>query len=191
MTTPSIGASSSPPSSLVGRHRCAALVGPHLPAFGAGFRDGRPGRLLVERGVIGGAQRGRLELVREARAALAPPAVERGVVDRPIVATAHEDRRAGRLDLLAIGDVDEGQRPREVDRRPEVDREARHPQRPPEADRLAEQAPAVDLRPERRADDGRVVVGGSHRVPLSRPRLPRTGSAASPRRGPGGCPPRT
>ena len=180
----------------LGRHRRTALVGTHLPAFGAGFRDGRAGRLLVERGVVWGAQRGRLEFVGEARATLAPPAIECGVVDRPIVTTADEDRRAGRLHLLAIGDVDEGQRPREVDRRAEVDREARHPQRPPEADRLAEQAPTVDLGPERRADDGRVVVGGSvgqraSRFAVSRPRPPRTGIAASPRHGPGGCPPRT
>ena len=116
----------------------------------------------------------------QARAAPPPPAVEGRVVDRPIVAAPDEDRRAGRPDLLAIADVDEGQGAGEVDRGAEVDRQPRRPQRPPEPDRLAEQAPPVDLGPARRADDRRGRSRGGHRVGSAAARRPRRGSVASP-----------
>ena len=115
-----------------------------------------PGRLLLDGRVVRRPHGRRLELVREARAALPPPAVERRVVDRPVVAAPDEDAAPAALDLLAVGDVDEGQGAREVDRGAEVDRETGRPQRPPEPDRLAEQAPPVDLWAERGADDGGV-----------------------------------
>ncbi len=58
---------------------------------------------------------------------------------------AHEHGLAGGPHLFAVADVDDLQGSGEVDRRAEVDPEARLPKRPPEADGLAEQPPAVDL----------------------------------------------
>ena len=56
---------------------------------------------------------------------------------------ADEDRRAGRPDLVPVADIDERQRPREVDRGAEIDRRARPPAAPARTDRLASSC-AVD-----------------------------------------------
>ncbi len=179
----------------VGRDRRAALVGTHLGVLVAGLGRSRAGHLLlVGRGVLA-RQRRRSEVARQPRTAPAPPAIEGGVIGRPVVAPPDEDRGAGRADLLAVGDVDQGQGTGEVHRRTEVDRQPSRPERASEPDRLAEQPPAVDLGSERGADDrgiGRVGHAGAIVVgPVSRRPPPRTGSVACPRRGPGGCPPRT
>ena len=76
-------------------------------------------------------------------AALAPPAVEDRVVDRPVVAPTNEDCLAGGPHLLAVGDLDERQAAGVVDRCTQVHAQAGRPQRSPEPDGLAEQATAV------------------------------------------------
>ena len=125
---PSIGASSSS-AVAVGRDGDAALVGSPSrrvpwPVSGAPRRPSS----CVHVGVL--AREGRRgEVAGQARAAPPPPAIERGVVHRPVVAAANEDRGAGGRHLLAIGDVDERQRPGEVDRGAEVDRQVRRAQR--------------------------------------------------------------
>ena len=102
----------------------------------------RPSSVALDIVALVGRERGRLELAGMSPAALAPPAVEHRVVDRPVVAPPDEDRRAGGPDLLAVADVDEGQAAGEVDRRAEVDRG-----RPPAA--------PARTRPPRRAAGGR------------------------------------
>jgi len=48
------------------------------------------------------------------------------------------------VDLIAAADVDQAQRPREVHGRAEIHPEAGCPERPPEPDRLRQQATPVD-----------------------------------------------
>ena len=194
MTTPSIGGLVGALLLLSGRDRGATLVGPHLPTFRAGFGRRRARRLLVRRGVVRRSHRRWLELVGEARGALAPPAIEGRVVDRPVVAAPDEDRGTGRLDLLAIGRCRPGSA-RARSRRPPRGRSraaAARSARPNPTASPSRRRPST-LGAERRADDGRIAgaIGSSWRRASARRRRPRRGSAASPRRGPGGCPPRT
>ena len=99
--------------------------------------------------------------------ALSPPAIEHGVVDRPVVAAADEDGLAGGSHLLALAHVHEGQGPRVVHGGPQVHGQSRRPQRSPETDRLAQQPPAVDrVAPRRRHD--RWIVARLHPVTLPR-----------------------
>ena len=99
---------------------------------------------LVGLGRLRVGHRRRRQVVRQ-RHAPAPEPVEGPVVRLALVAAAHEDGRSGRPDLLPVADVDEGQGPGEVDRRPEVHAEPDRAQRPPEHDRLAEQPAAIDV----------------------------------------------
>ena len=173
----------------VGRDRDPALVR-GLARAELAFLGRRAAGLLaigLGRGVRVG-HRGRVERAGHARGASPPPAVEDRVVDLAVVAPAGEDGRAGAAHLFAVADVDEGQGPGEVDRGAEVDREPRGAQRPPEADRLAEQPAPVDLGPPGRLHD-HGVAACLHDV--SRPRRPRSASGGPGRRAPGGCPPRT
>ena len=174
----------------VGRDRRAALVRAQITPLQAVFGGRAAGLLRLGRGVLAGQRRRRI-VIRQARAAPTPPAVEGGVVDRPVVTPADEHRRAGRLDLLAIGDIDEGQRAGEVDRCTEIDRQVRRAQRSPEADRLAQETAAVDLRSERGADDGGVGHGGRASSGGQPPAAASDRYRRVRRRGPGGCPPRT
>ncbi len=151
--TPSIGASSSASSdprrgSACRARRAAASPGPRR--LRAAWRRAPP----RPRGVSSSSDDdGRSESAQD-WGAPAPPGIERGVVDRPIVTPADEHRGSGRADLLAIRDVDQGQRPGEIDGGAEIDRQARRPQRPPKPDRLAKEAAPIDLGAERRSDDG-------------------------------------
>ena len=86
-----------------------------------------------------------------------PPAVEDDVVRLAVVPPPDEDRFAGGANLFARAHVDEWQRAGVVDRGTEVDRQPGGPQRPPEADRLVQQPPAVDLRPKLLDHDSRRV----------------------------------
>ena len=184
---PSIGdsSSSSSPDDGIGM---PALVGPLVHALLARF----------------GQRRRRPPRPRPARAGRASTAVRTcpAGVRRGVATSARRPRRRSRgrrvgamkiaapaaADLLAVADVDQRQGSREVRRGAEVDGQARRAQRPPEADRLAEQPAPVDLRPEGRLGDGRIGHGVA---PLSRRRRPRSACGGPGRRGPGGCPPRT
>ena len=111
------------------------------------------------------------------RRPLAPPAIEDGVVGLAVVAPPDEDGLAGGSDLLALADVDQRQRPREVDRGAEVDVEPGGPQRPSEADRLVQQASTVDLGAPRGLDDSGIV-----RQPACGDSATNTDGRAMPRR---------
>ena len=112
---------------------------------------GRAGLALLAVGVGGGIG----PAPRQLATAAAPELVEHAVVDLALVAPAHEHGGAGVAHAPAA-QVDEPERPREVDRRAEVDRRGRRPG-----------APARSRRPRR--------AGGGRRSPR---RWARRGSAA-------------
>ena len=137
-----------------------------------------------------------LGTVGQTRAAPAPEPGEDLVVDLQVVAPPDEHRRAGGPDLLTIAEVDERQRPGEVDGRSEVGRQAGDAQGPGEPDR----APDEPLDRRRAGSSGRRASAGgsgadrdrwSRASRLSRRRRPRRGSAGRPHRGHAGHPPRT
>ena len=105
------------------------------------------------------------------------------VVRLELVAAAHEDGRAGRPDLLAVADIDERQRPREVDRGPEIHGQPARPAAPartPTAWR-SDRRPRPDRRRARRRS-GRGRLSHPPRPPRGRraavaPRIRRTSSS--------------
>src|SRR4051812_47416187 len=159
-----------------GRDRqAAAILSRHPPLVtlerhGIGLSAGLTVERVVGEGEIAGGLGER-----------APVAIEDLVVDLEVVLPANEARRAGGSDLVALGEIDDRQRPCEVDRRADVDREAGTAKGPSEAHASAEQSVA-------RARDG-------HRagfVAVSDPRgSPRRGAPPREARGRAGCPLRT
>ncbi len=114
------------------------------------------------------------------------------VVDLEVVAAADEHGGAGRLDLLAVADVDERQRPREVDRGAEVDgRPAARSARPNPTASPSSWRPSTSgarTATGRWRDRSRSTVRSVSRQPPARP---RRGIARGRRRGRAGRPPRT
>ena len=140
--------------------------------------------LLVALGVGHQALEPRL---RQLPAAAPPELREHPVVDLAVVAPPHEQGGPRVPDDALVAEVDERQRPGEVDRRRHVDGEPRGPQGAPEADGLGQQPAPVDDLAGRRDGQG---AGGleAHVRPA---RSPRRGTGGRPPRAPAGCPPRT
>ena len=126
---------------LGGNRHPVPVVG-HVAALVTGHRRVR-GRTFLVRHRVGPLLGPRRLEVRLERAPT-PVAVEDAVVDRAIVASPGEDRGAGGADELAITDVDQPERPREVDLRADVHGQAGPSQLPPETHGAGQQPVAVD-----------------------------------------------
>ncbi len=133
---------------------------------GASRRPILPGLALLARGLALFVRR-RAALLRpggsrwllpwQRQPARAPESVEHPVIDLAIVTPADEDRLPRAAHLLAIAQLDQGHRPREVDRGAQVDLQPGGSQLAPEEDGRAQQPAPVDRITVGRLDDGRIV----------------------------------
>ena len=139
------------------RDRGAPFVGPVRHALIAGLRCCLAGRVVaLAVGPVGMLEDRGLEVARPATAG-PPPAIEHDVVRLAIIAASDEHGLTRRSNLLARPDIDERQRPSEVHGSGKVDVEPGGAERPPEPDRLMQEAPPIDLRTPRGRDDGGIV----------------------------------
>jgi hypothetical protein len=164
----------------------AAILGAHRCAFLARLR--RRGSLngLVGRDFVVAPQRRWARIERQVRSASTPPGIERGVVDRPVVAAPDEDGGTGALtcsrsamSTRVSARAKSTAAPRSID-----SRTARN-------DRPNPTASPNRRRPSTSGPNGDRTMAGSVMARFSDRRRPRSGSGGSPRRGPGGCLPRT